>query len=223
MATRERIGNKGARDKAEAERRKALLPELIARYMSGGAENTVEVLSKDYNIPEKTLYYNFKKFGISRKDDAEKRSSMMKEIGQAVQLNMSTQAQKLAQISVGIGGRISNKYLPLVDALMDDGQTLEQIADILVDWFESKPVTEQKIKDLEETVNGLVQQIQNLEELTAPNYRYQLRVKILDKYAKDIMRARAYGVKINLKPTLQAMNTDLLALEKGLDNYEQPG
>jgi DNA-binding transcriptional MerR regulator len=212
-----RIGNKGARTKEEAERRKAVLPELVARYMAGGPENTIELLSTEFNIPEKTLYYNFKKMGVSRKDDTEKRTSMLKEVSQAVQLNISTQAQKLAQISVGLGGRIANKYLPLIDAMMDDGLTLEQIADAFADWYEAKPTTDQRISDLESQITQMEEHIGTLEALTEPNYRYKLRVGILDKYAKDIMRGKAYGIKINLRQTLEAMNTDLMNLERGLD------
>ena len=210
-------GVKGAKDKAEAERRTALLPEIIARYAIGGSDNAVEKLSEEFQIPVKTLYYNFKKFGISHQDQVEKKQTMLKEIGQATQLNLSTQAQKLAQISIGVGGRIANKYLPLIDALMDDGLTLEQIADAFADWFEAKPSTQQKINDLENTINNLEGEITNLEELTAPNYKYQLRVKILDKYAKDMMRARAYGIKLAIRPTLDALNADLMRLEQGLE------
>jgi hypothetical protein len=200
--------------KEERERRQEVIPEIATKYLEG---EEVEDLSKEYNIPENSIYYYFRKIGVSRKDQSKRQRMVLEEISDKVEEDLSMQGEKLATIAIGIGGVIANRYLPLVDSMMSEGMTLEFIAEQIMEWFEQKQVILSRMDRLDTAINRLEEEVALAYSMAMPNFRYLLRTRILDKYAKDVLKARAMGIRLPVKQTIEAFNRDLIMLEKDVD------
>lgn len=204
--------------KEERERREQFLPEAARRYLE---DEDIDVLAKEFDVPKKSLYYHFSKMGISRKKSAKETKIVLKEISKAREEELSIQGEKLVTIAIGIGGVIANRYLPLVDAMMADGMTLEYIAEHIMDWFENKTAIEQKVSNLEIDNKNLEDTIQAAYTMAEPNFRYLLQTRILDDFAKKALQYRAAGLRVNPRKMTQAMYYDLLTLDTGIDKFIQ--
>uniref|UniRef100_A0A6M3LYZ1 Putative DNA binding, helix-turn-helix domain containing protein n=1 Tax=viral metagenome TaxID=1070528 RepID=A0A6M3LYZ1_9ZZZZ len=200
----------------ERDRRELLLPEAARKYLEDG---DIDEIAKEYDIPKKSLYYHFGKMGISRKKSAKETKIVLKEISKAREQELSIQGEKLVTIAIGIGGVIANRYLPLVDAMMADGMTLEYIAEHIMDWFENKTAIEQKVSNLEIDNKNLEDTIQAAYAMAEPNFRYLLQTRILDDFAKRALQYRAAGIRVNPKKMTQALYYDLVTLDTGIDNF----
>jgi hypothetical protein len=211
--------------KEEFERRQKVLPEIARRYLEGEEleDEFGEGLAKEYRIPKRTLLAYFKRMGVSRKKEKAKAKEIQAEIRRKEVEELSTEAEKIATIAIGIGGIIARRYLPLLDALMAEGKTLEYIAEDIMNWYEMKAPTEATINKLKSEIAELNENLGKMFVMTQPNFRYMLRAKILERYAKDIIKARTMGVRLSPSKTLQAMHNDLLAIEDDIGglNIEQ--
>ncbi len=122
---------------------------------------------------------------------------------------------------MGIGGVIANRYLPMVDAMMGDGWTLEFIAEQLMDWYENKTAIERKVSNLEIDNANLNAAIVQAYTMAEPNFRYLLQTRILDDFAKRALQYKAAGIRVSPKKMTQAMYYDLLMLDVNQDKFIQ--
>ena len=202
--------------KKERDRRQEILPEITRKYLEG---DDVDDLAKEYDFPKKSLYYYFSKAGVSRKKSAKDTKIVLKEISQAREQELSIQGEKLVTIAMGLGGVIANRYLPLIDAMMADGMTLEYIAEHIMDWFENKTSIEQKVSNLETENKNLEDLIVTAHTMAEPNFRYLLQTRILDDFAKRALQYRAAGIRVSPKKMTQALYYDLMALDTGIETF----
>ena len=181
----------------------------------------IDELAKEFDVPKKSLYYHFQKMGISRKETAKQKNIVLKEISKAREEELSIQGEKLVTIALGIGGVIANRYLPLLDAMMADGMTLEYIAEHIMDWFENKTAIETKVSNLEIDNTNLEAQMEVAYQMAEPNFRYLLQTRVLDDFAKKVLQYRAQGIRVNPRKMTQAMYYDLLTLDTSIENFRQ--
>lgn len=189
--------------------------EIAERYADG---EKVKALSEEYNIPTSTIYYAFKKMGVETSGPARLSGKAGKTIRKIEVDALAEEAEKLGTIAVKLGGVIARRYLPLLDDLMSQGKTLEMIAEEVMSFFESKRAINRRMEDLESEVAHLQEQLEYAYGLALPNYRYELRTRILERYAQQLLNARILGVKVPVRRSMKAFYNDLLLLEEDLEN-----
>lgn len=199
--------------KEETERRRLIIPMIAAEYLDPDNPTDIDELVKKYNIPESSLYYYFDKEGISRKDQKRKSATVLKEIRKVETEELSIEAEKIGTIAIGLGGIIARRYLPMLDRLMDEGKTLEYIAEDIMQWYEMKAPMQSTEDRLRAEIETLKINLSAAYAMNLPNFRYWLRTRILERYATQLLNARLMGLKIPVNRALRAMQDDLLRLE----------
>lgn len=178
---------------------------------------SVDELAAKYEIPRRSLYYYFKKLGIITPRTAERIGVAKREVRKAEIDALSTEAEKIATIAIGIGGVIARRYLPLIDHLLSKRRTLEMIAEDVMDWYEMKIPTETRIKELETQIQSLNEQFSEAYVIAMPNFKYMLRANLVLKYAKHLLVARMNGLRVPLHSTLKALHNDLVTLDQDVE------
>lgn len=193
------------------------LVEIADRYNSG--DQIADIL-KDYPAISKSgVYYHFKKMGIETGRSGPTKSSRAEKTIQKLETEaLASEAEKIGSMALSLGGSITRRHLPLLDSLMSKNMTLEQIAEEIMDWYLSKVSTKKHIELLETEVTNLTEQLEHSYGLALPNYRYELRTRILERYGAKLINARILGVKIPVRRSLKAFYTDLLLLEEDIEN-----
>ena len=193
-----------------------ILPELTERFQ---AEEDIEVLEKDFNIPRATIYHYMKLQGIHRKRKttvprAPRVSGPEDIVMKAEAEELATEATKIATIAIGLGSPIARRYTPLIDNMLDKGKPFDAIAEEIMTWFERKTAINAELDTLKQQVQSLNDELGSAYGMLAPNFKYMLKVRTLEKYAMQALKYRAAGVRIPLKAVIQAYNNDLNAIEE---------
>jgi len=203
---------------AETERRRKIIPFIADEYLDPDNPTDIDALVEKYNIPKNSIYYHFKKEGISRKGvESTKAAPIQKEIRKVAQEVLSAEAEKLATIAFGLGSIIAKRYLSLLDYMMAEGKTLDFIAEEVMQWFEMKHSTLAEVDKLKTEIELLNKELSAAWAMNTPNFRYWLRTKILERYATQVINARLMGVRLPISSTIKAMQTDLLRLEGDIE------
>jgi hypothetical protein len=205
---------------AERERREQVFPDLAARYMEG---EDINKLSEEYKLPLSTIWRYLKKMGISRAGEEKRQKEVQKEVRAKEMEALSTEAEKIATLAIGLGGIIARRYLPLLDTLMSEGKTLEYIAEDIMGWYEMKDSMKANEENLKAQIENLNRELSSAYTMSLPNFRYYLRTKILERYANQVIRARLMGVRLPVRQVIRAMQTDLLNLEGDLQEMFKGG
>lgn len=127
---------------------------------------------------------------------------------------LATEAEKIATIAIGIGSPIARRYLPLIDSMLEEGKSFAIIVEDIMTWFEGKTATNVKIANLEQQVESLKNELGIAYGMIAPNFKYMLKARLLERFALQVLKYRAAGVRIPLKAVIQAYNNDLNAIEE---------
>lgn len=195
------------------------LTELAIRYQEG---EEVEVLSAEFDIPKSTIYHYMKGIGIKRPKGKTPGKGVgriptpEKVIVKREAEELAEEARKIATIALGIGGPIARRYTPLLDRLMQEGKSLDYIAEEIMTWFEMKPSTQAELDKLNAYITQQDDELSLAYGLAHPNFRYALRVAVLKKYAYEILKLKVAGVKIRPRQLIKAFQTDLENLEADL-------
>jgi len=191
------------------------LPEIVERYMEEEPSVDIKALSREYDVPVSTLYFWFKKLGISRK-----RRKGRDAIGEVLRRKeieaLKEEAEKLGTLALGLGGVIARRYTPLLDYELAQGNSLELIAEDIMTWYENKRAVQTRTDKLEAENTYLTEKLGEAYAIAAPNLRYILRTKLLKDYILKILQLRALGMKIPFKRMMQAFKKDLLTLDDDL-------
>lgn len=206
--------------KEETLRRQQAIPEIARRYLDG---DDIDDLVKEYNIPRNTIYYHFRKMGVTRAGDKKAEQAVQSEIRAKEVEALSTEAEKIATLAIGLGGIIARRYLPLLDSLISEGKSLEYIAENIMSWYEMKTSTQTNEDQLKTEIEKLNRELSAAYTMSLPNFRYYLRTKILERYANQVIRARLMGVRLPVRQAVRAMQTDLLNLEGDLQEMFKGG
>jgi len=204
--------------KAERERRKRVMPELITEYLKEGAPADIEYYVKKYEIPASSIYHYFSQEGVSRKDIKIERTKALREVRAREAEALSSEAEKIASIAIGLGGTIARRYLDFLDFEMARGKTLEFIAEDIMQWYEMKTSTLAEIDRLKVKIESLDKELSAAWAMNLPNFKYWLRTKILERYANQVINARLMGVRLPVSSLMKAMQTDLLRLEGDIND-----
>lgn len=199
--------------RAEKERRKKIMPFLIEEYLKPDAPVDIEHFVRKYGIPQSSIYYYFNQEGVSRKDVKQEKKTAMKEVRAAETQALSNEAEKIATIAIGLGGVIARRYLDFLDYEMSHGKTLEFIAEDIMQWYEMKHSTLAEKDELQTKIESMNKELSAAWAMNLPNFKYWLRTKILERYAKQVINARIMGVRLPVSGTMKAMQNDLLKLE----------
>ena len=176
----------------------------------------VEEIAVKYGFPRRSLYYYFKKLGLT-KPRGKGISAAERAVRKTELAALTDEAEKIATIAIGIGGVIARRYLPLIDHLLSKGRTLEMIAEEVMDWYEMRIPTETRIKELETEIESLKQQLSEAYIIASPNFKYLLRSHLVMNYAKHLLVARMNGLRVPIHSTLRALHNDLIMLEKDIE------
>ena len=198
---------------AEKIRRKKIMPQLIEEYLEPNAPSDIDYFVKKYGIPQSSIYYYFNQDGVSRKDVKQEKKTILKEVRAAETQALSSEAEKIATIAIGLGGTIARRYLDFLDYEMSHGKTLEFIAEDIMQWFEMKHSTLAEIDELKTKIVQKDKELSAAWAMNLPNFKYWLRTKILERYANQVINARIMGVRLPVSRTMKAMQADLLKLE----------
>jgi len=199
---------------AETERRRKLISTIADDYLDPDNPVNIDELIEKYDIPKNSIYYHFKKEGISRKDvESTKAGPIQKEVRKVAQQVLSTEAEKIATLGFGLGSIIATRYLSLLDYMMSENKTLEAIAEEIMTWFEMKHSTLAEIEELKTEIARMNKELSAAWAMNLPNFKYWLRTRILERYATQVINARLMGVRLPVASTIKAMQSDLLRLE----------
>lgn len=202
--------------KMSEEERMQLIDELAKRYVNG---EEIEKLSTESGITVRTLYRYFKSLDVSRRDSNVGATEIRKRELEADRV----EAGKIIDIAIGIGGPIARRNLPLIDHLMNEGRSLQLIAQDIVAWFEAKAPTEQRIAKLENELTTLREELGRAYGMALPNFRFYLKTQLLERYANSILVARLRGIRIPVKPALVAYQRELDKLDRDIgESLELP-
>lgn len=180
------------------------------RYQEG---EDVKVISKEFGIPRSTLYDQFKILDVSSPEG----KATHKKIRDMEAAALSDEAEKIGTIAIRIGGVIARGYLPLIEFMLNSGDTLETVAHKIMDWYEAKIPKETYITKLQTTIQGFDRKLTEAYIMAAPNFRYMLRTQILTDYAKRLLVARINGLRVPVRSTLRALENDLVELERDFE------
>jgi len=198
---------------AEKIRRKKIMPQLIEEYLDPDAPADIEHFVNKYGIPQSSIYYYFNQDGVSRKDVKQEKKTILKEVRAAETQALSSEAEKIATIAIGLGGTIARRYLDFLDYEMSHGKTLELLAEEIMQWYEMKHSTLAEKDELKTKIEKLNNELSAAWAMNLPNFKYWLRTKILERYATQVINARVMGVRLPASSLMKAMQTDLLKLE----------
>jgi len=192
------------------------IAEIAERYEAGEKVADLLKLPKFKGIPKATIYDNFRRMGIQTGRSRTQRA--LKEVRKAEVASLAEEAERTASIAIKLGGCIYRRYTPLLDELMSKDMTLEMIGEAIMSWYESKRAIQKRVEALEAETANLREQLEYAYGLALPNFKYELRTRILYKYAQQLIQARMAGVRFPVKPTLKAFYNELLTLEEDIQD-----
>lgn len=185
----------------------------------------IEDLAAKWDIPRRSLYYYFKQLGLSAMQG--KGISAAERTVRKTELSaLSSEAEKITTIAFGIGGVVARRYLPTIEYLLAGGRTLEMIATDVMQWYEMKNPTETRIGKLEAEnqflkleKKALQLKLEEASALASPNFRYLLRAKLADDFAKKLLYWNARGFRVGRR-NYKAFNKMLRDLDEDLGGVE---
>lgn len=188
--------------------------EIVERYNDG---EKISLLAPEYGLSKSTIYANFKKMGITPSGSPKKRKAL--DTIRRVEIEtLAEEAERIASMAIKLGGVIVRRYGPLLDLLMSQNKSLELIAEEIMSWYEDKKSITNILSKLEVDNDILYERLEKAYGIALPNFKYELRTRLLNKYAYEVLRAREIGVKIPVKRALKAYHNDLLILEGDIDD-----
>jgi len=206
---------------AETQRRRKLIPLIAEEYLDPDSPTDIDALAEKYNIPKNSIYYHFKKEGISRKGvESTKATPTQKEIRKVAQEVLSAEAEKIATIAFGLGATIAKRYLSLLDYMMAEGKTLDFIAEEIMQWYEMKHSTLAEVDTLKTEIAKMNKELTAAQFMAIPNFRYWLRTRVLERYAYQVISARVMGVRLPVRKVMEAMQSDLLRIEGDIEELQ---
>jgi len=191
--------------------------EIIERYNAG---EKVKDLSKEFGIPKATIYDRFKKGGVTTGGAAAHRGKALSAVRKVEVENLAAEAEKIATIAVKLGGVIARRYMATLDYLMGENKSLELIAEEIMSWYEDKRGVMKRIESLEASQAHLYEQLELAYGQALPNFKYELRTRLLTKYATQVLKARMYGVRLPVKRLIKAYHNELVLLENDIENIK---
>lgn len=127
---------------------------------------------------------------------------------------LAAEASKIATIAIGLGSPIARRYLPLIDSMLSEGKPFERIAEEIMTWFETKASANAEIDRLKAQVASLEDELGRTYGMLAPNFKFMLKARLLERFALQVLKYRAAGIRIPLKAVIQAYHNDLNAIEQ---------
>lgn len=189
--------------------------QIIERYQAG---EKVTALAKEFEIPKATIYDRFKKMGVVTGAAATQRGKALSTVRKVEAENLAAEAEKIATIAIKLGGVIARRYMATLDYLMSQDKSLEFIAEEIMSWYEDKRSVLKRMEKLEGARDNLYDQLETAYGRALPNFKYELRARLLTKYVTQVLNARAMGVRLPAKRLVKAYHNELLLLENRIED-----
>ena len=142
----------------------------------------------------------FKEWRRQRKTYSELLST--RQVAREAISHISDRARKSAEQAIIIGDIITNRYGDLIKIAVAQGIKIEDFITEVFNWYERKTQLEQYLKDLET-------KLADLQQLTEPNFVFRHKANILFNFARQCLTARLYGLKINPRKAVRALQIEL--------------
>ncbi len=191
---------------------------------------TQVMLAHELGLPQTTISYWFDKFtqeeGGSPEFTSEESAEEMaqpgkkrkghKTLGEKTALrktasaaiaHISDRSIKGAEQAIIIGDIIMNDYSDLIKIAAAKGMSIDDFLQEVFTFYERKA-------QLTQYVTGLEAHLAELQELTDPNWRFKRKSSLLYRFARYLLAARVYGVKVNTKKAVRALQIELEKIDK---------
>jgi len=194
---------------------------------------TQEDLAQKYGIPQPTISYWFEKFdregdmpeepqtlfpreserpptfeewkerrGSDRGSQVASRATMK----HAIQ-NIGEKAKTTAEQAYIIGDLVTTRYFDLVTMALAKGMKLEDFIVDVFNWYERREEIEKELSELKTILT-------TLKPLTDPNWRFQQKTNALLNFANQLVNAKIYGARINVREATRAFQNELEKIDK---------
>lgn len=189
---------------------------LIGRKYADGA--SAAELEAEFGVSVRTIHDQLDVLGLvkHRKEKGKETSPTDSEIRKKERQALGDEGKKIVTVAFGLGGPQARKNLLLIDHMMKSGNTLEMIGDKWVDWWKMKVATEAHMAEQDVTIENQGKENSELRAIAMPNFRHERREARYMDLAWSILRLQALGVEVELQPYLEALENDLLALERDI-------
>jgi len=234
---RERAGRQRAGLHPSSEQMEKL-KKAYARYSNPNVppdeRPTQQGLSHEYDIPQATLSYWFRKFeqegtvepenmatlspkekgrlpgeraqkGKDRAEIVTERTTTREAIKSLSDRSKSTYAQAIA-----IGDLVTDKYGDLIKIAIAKGMKLEDFVTDVFNYYERREEIERQIHEQEV-------ELAELRDLTDPNYRFKRKSQCILDFAKECLNVVKSGAHINPKQAARALQNDLNKIDEEID------
>lgn len=134
------------------------------------------------------------------------RTALRKTAGAAMS-HISDRATKAAEQAIIIGDIIMSQYGDLVKIAFAKGLPVEELIKDVFNFYEQKTQLTRYTEELEKQLAALM-------ELTEPNWRYKHKTSLLYRFARDVLLAKQYGVKVNPKKAVRALQIELEKIDQ---------
>lgn len=114
---------------------------------------------------------------------------------------------KAAEQAIIIGDIIMSQYGDLIKIAFAKGLPIEELVKDVFNFYEQKTQLTRYVSELEGQLVALM-------ELTEPNWRYKYKTSLLYRFARDVLLAKQYGVKVNPKKAVRALQIELEKIDQ---------
>ena len=121
--------------------------------------------------------------------------------------NISEKAKTTAEQAYIIGDLVTTRYFDLVNLALAKGLKLEDFIADVFNFYERREEIEQELITLRTS-------LQTLKPLTEPNWRFQAKTNALLNFATQLVNAKTYGARINIREATRAFQKELDKLDQ---------
>jgi len=116
--------------------------------------------------------------------------------------NISEKAKTTAEQAYIIGDLVTTRYFDLVNIALAKGMKLEDFINDVFNFYERR-------EELEQELSTLRTSLTTLKPLADPNWRFQQKTNALLNFASQLVNAKVYGARINVKECVRGFQAEL--------------
>lgn len=159
-------------------------------------------LALNHGLKLKSMKHYFRKLqelGILTLQTQEQIGIAQRKIRAAEVKVLGSEAERIATLVLGVGGPLIRHYLPLFDKLLLQGNSVDDIARDVGEWYSLRLTTKRYIADLELQLEKMRALVTQAWEIAKSNFKFLLKARYTDKFARDVFRMKQLGLKVNLR------------------------
>ena len=158
------------------------------------------------------------KLGIIKLQTTEQVGIAQQKIRAAEVKVLGSEAERIATLVLGVGGPLIRHYLPLFDMMLLRGNSVDDIARDVGEWYSLRLTTKKYIADLELQIEKLKISTDQAWAIARDNFKFLLKTLLTDKFSRDVFRAKRLGLHINLKKVTRDYARALELIDRDLED-----